>query len=1186
MAIRSRSALLLALALGSSALPAPALAADATLVADLNPTRSSVFTFEGFQPRQLTPVGGRVVFAAFEQSIGNEIWASDGTDLGTRLLRDTCPGGCSSDIRILGTAGGVAYFLAGDSFDGWQLWRTDGTPAGTFQILSSLGVPHLAREPQHAAVGGTFFFFSCRDTCELWRSDGSRAGTVAVRDVGGSTGTPPSEVAVVGSTLYFLQEFGPGGPGLWRSDGTAAGTVLVRSLLGNQRFLAAAGTRVFFFGREDGEELWTSDGTAAGTRPVTDFAAPEPFERVTAFLKAIGDRVYFVADDVTGGTDLWSSDGTAAGTRRVTDFGFAHPFQSGLSAGQLAQVGGRLLFPATDGIAGLQLWSSGGTPATTAPVPGVPAPVSDLVRVGARLLFVSAGGTVANPAALWTTDGTAAGTARLRPVCQTGCSGLEIVPLAGQIYFVADAAVWRSNGTVAGTRRLLQYRPNSGLPEPFESAALPGRVLFGADDGGPYGPQLWSSDGTPAGTRLVTVVGSAAQGSFPVPAIALGDDLLFSACDGTDRSLFRTGGQGATVLPSTSRGCSGGDFPRDFTAAGGQVFYLDDGELYRTDGTDAGTRRLTDFGNDRSTGPPVVAGGQLLFPVTEFGQGFSFWTSDGTAAGTVPLLDLPDVFYSGFLTATGADAYFVVSGEENEEVWRTDGTAAGTRRVAELAFGFFGNEEPEFTRVGGAVYFAGEDDSRFDVLWRSDGTAAGTAPVPRRADGLGIGPRHLVEFGGALYFFGGVPANQSVGLIRTDGTAAGTVLLKEITPPERGFRAETVFFTALGPRLYFVAEDAAHGLELWATDGTAAGTVLVRDLDPGPTTSQPRDLHAAGGRLFFSADDGVHGVELWQTDGTAAGTLLVQDLAPGPLASHPQRLTAAGGRLYFSADDGVWGDELWSLPLAAGPACQPSAAALCLNGGRFRAEAAWRDFAGRTGTGTAVALSADTGYFWFFDPANVEAVLKVLDGRGTNGHFWAFYGALSNVEYSLTITDTQTGAARRYFNPTGRFASVGDTTAFGPLGAAAAGLSLAPTIPIVPIAPIAPIAPPLLARRAVPSERAEKAPCVAAATRLCLNGNRFALEATWRDFTGRTGVGTAVPLTADTGYFWFFDAANVEAVVKVLDGRPLNGKFWLFYGALSNVEYTLTVTDTETGERKTYTNPLGRFASGADTGAF
>jgi hypothetical protein len=110
---------------------------------------------------------------------------------------------------------------------------------------------------------------------------------------------------------------------------------------------------------------------------------------------------------------------------------------------------------------------------------------------------------------------------------------------------------------------------------------------------------------------------------------------------------------------------------------------------------------------------------------------------------------------------------------------------------------------------------------------------------------------------------------------------------------------------------------------------------------------------------------------------------------------------------------------------------------------------------------------------------------------------------------------------------------------------------------------------------------------VPGAERLCLQGGRFAVEAKWKRTNGATGTAKAVPLAGgDTGYFWFFDAGDVEVVVKVLDGRPFNGKLWVFFGALSDVEYTLTVTDTETGVMKIYKNPGGRLASVADTGAF
>src|SRR6185295_89338 len=184
-------------------------------------------------------------------------------------------------------------------------------------------------------------------------------------------------------------------------------------------------------------------------------------------------------------------------------------------------------------------------------------------------------------------------------------------------------------------------------------------------------------------------------------------------------------------------------------------------------------------------------------------------------------------------------------------------------------------------------------------------------------------------------------------------------------------------------------------------------------------------------------------------------------------------------------DDGVTGRELWVLPLAGPSACKPSPTRLCLSGGRYAVEAAWQDFERNRGSGHAATLTADTGYFWFFDPANVEVVLKVLDGRGVNDHVWVFYGALSNVEYTLTVTDTQTGLSHRYRNPSGLLASVGDIQSFGPLGASAASVTTTSAL----ASGSAPLQ--LVARRVVP--RAATGACAPSSTRLCLNGNRYAV---------------------------------------------------------------------------------------------
>ena len=116
---------------------------------------------------------------------------------------------------------------------------------------------------------------------------------------------------------------------------------------------------------------------------------------------------------------------------------------------------------------------------------------------------------------------------------------------------------------------------------------------------------------------------------------------------------------------------------------------------------------------------------------------------------------------------------------------------------------------------------------------------------------------------------------------------------------------------------------------------------------------------------------------------------------------------------------------------------------------------------------------------------------------------------------------------------------------------------------------------------------AEAAPCVTDGTTLCLNAGRFKVQVIWSvPSQGTSGVGNGIALTSDTGEFWFFSANNIELVVKVVDGRAFNNKYWVFYGALSNVQYTITVTDSLTGALKTYVNPNGNLASVADVVAF
>jgi hypothetical protein len=122
----------------------------------------------------------------------------------------------------------------------------------------------------------------------------------------------------------------------------------------------------------------------------------------------------------------------------------------------------------------------------------------------------------------------------------------------------------------------------------------------------------------------------------------------------------------------------------------------------------------------------------------------------------------------------------------------------------------------------------------------------------------------------------------------------------------------------------------------------------------------------------------------------------------------------------------AWDPTLFS----PGVACSP-VDALCLSGYRFEVTATWTTTRATSGRAHPIELTGDTGTFWFFDPANVEVVIKVLDGCGVNGHIWVFAGGLTDVRVDLTIRDTRTGAVRTYRNPQGApFQPIQDTAAF------------------------------------------------------------------------------------------------------------------------------------------------------------
>jgi hypothetical protein len=261
--------------------------------------------------------------------------------------------------------------------------------------------------------------------------------------------------------------------------------------------------------------------------------------------------------------------------------------------------------------------------------------------------------------------------------------------------------------------------------------------------------------------------------------------------------------------------------------------------------------------------------------------------------------------------------------------------------------------------------------------------------------------------------------------------------------------------------------------------------------------------------------------------------------------------------------------SLFRLTLAApGGLCVPSPTVLCLNQGRFRVEVSFNARSIKAdGDAPTIPITGEAGGFWFFSPGNVEVVVKVVDGTSFNGRFWVFFAGLSDVEYTLTVSDTAAGLLRTYFNPSGHLASVADTAAFRSTASVVSPTRFAADEPIL--------------------RYQASAPCEQGPSTLCLNDGRFTVEVAFQlPNQSESGRAMPVPLTSDTGYFWFFSSGNVELVLKVVDGRPVNGRFWVFYGGLTNLEVAITVTDTLTGASRNYLKPAGTLVSEADTSAF
>ncbi len=821
-----------------------------------------------------------------------ELWKSDGSVGGSSKLHTFNLLGAYLDsdappISNLANIGGELFFTVKSATNQTQLelWKSDGTDGGTVMVASGFGTPTVGFTMNFTDVNGTLFFTAGSGASfDLWKSDGSSQGTTKLTSF---VAAMPANLTNVNGQLYFTNG------GLWTSNGTVAGTQLVKSLItSDTTSIQQLGSKFYFVANA---VLYSSDGTNANTQPLITTNPPSVGE-----IRVAGSRLYFAATDATNGKELWSSDGTTGNAALVKDI---RSGSTSSSPSNLTEFGGNLYFSADDGTNGRELWTSNGTSGGTTLVKdlnpsGNGNPTSFAHGDDALYFVASSGGSFSH---IWKTDGSTAGTSAITGFTDTveQVVAKSLISVGNNLFYEAvDRVVGFSqvvgnetSGEMTVLKDLIDGPLNVSISRVVR--ASDGKLYFVAGDTLSTGRELYVSDGTVAGTNLVKDINTTGSSS-PTELVDANGTIYFAATTSTSgRELWKSDGStsGTTLVKDINSGAFSNSNPDTFATLGSLVFF---------NATSGGTPSFYQSGGDAASTTIVQSSTGTTFVVARdpvaysgflyLGVGSQLWRTNGTAAGTTMIKDTGSGFVQ-FLTSAGGLIYF--QGQDSthgREVWISNGTSAGTMMLADIntSTSPFNSSAPNaFTAVGSTVYFFANDGTHGVELWKTNGTPGGTSMVADIASGLASSqPLYLTSFDGFLYFTAddGVHGRE---LWRTDGT--NTVMVKDLIEGATG--SNPTELTVSGGRLYFAANDGVRGTELWATDGTLI--YRVADVNPGAASSSPMNLTDVNGTLFFTANDGVIGPRLFALSG---------DLTPPSAAQPTYNVDGPSVSVVFSED--------------------------------------------------------------------------------------------------------------------------------------------------------------------------------------------------------------------------------------------------------------------------------------------
>ncbi len=492
------------------------------------------------------------------------------------------------------------------------------------------------------------------------------------------------------------------------------------------------------------------------------------------------------------------------------------------------------------------------------------------------------------------------------------------------------AALWKSDGTPENTQVVksgIYYGCSDKVPTNSRYAVFQSTLYFCAYDPA-YGEELWRTDGTTDGTLRVADLAPGAPGSSPTGFVQTGEWLYFVAAN----QLWKTNGSSVERLTPSDIYVNHWP-PQIFNGLlyFGAYRQMEGNELWRTDGTQAGTQRFVDIepGQGSSSANPIFSyNGWLYFyatdgPVDKGGHGLELWATNGTVEKTFLYSDLNPAgdsfpgqimeYANGFIVTAADDIH-------GRELWWTpgvtqEGNPSSLTLIQDLFPGPSSSDPALIGMLGNRFLFYAKESAGVYSLWGLSNASIEPLRITEVRPYLQYRSYTFLEpvfvkFQDRIYFPG---YEQSHGweLWETGGTTQNTRMMVDIWPGPWDSNPNEIVLC--GTRMCFPADNGEHGLELWSSDGTANGSALVFDLNTSAPGSGSRNLTAAGDLVYFTADDGIHWPELWRTDGTSEGTFLVKDINPdGQGANPPVQLTPAGSWLFFSTYTGLSGSELWA----------------------------------------------------------------------------------------------------------------------------------------------------------------------------------------------------------------------------------------------------------------------------------